>query len=95
MAKKQFPTITVNRLHEMLADLIREGHGKTPVCVSKSTFTHNCEEDGITILPVNGCVVKHILMDDGDGGTKYRKDGSECRQKTAILFGDSGTAETC
>lgn len=37
---------TLNQLKKRLDKLIGEGHGRRRVCVSKTTFRHNCEDDG-------------------------------------------------
>ncbi len=80
-------TMTVNRLHKLLTKLIREGHGRIPVSVSKETFSDNREVDGCTILSVNGVVVQYVPQADDDGGTKVNKDGTESHRKTAVIYG--------
>lgn len=82
--------MTLNQLHKRLTKLIAEGHGRKPVCVSKTTFTDNCEGDGVTILPVAGVGVRRINMGDGDGGMKINRDGTEHTRSTVILAGDAG-----
>lgn len=85
----KYRRMTVGRLHKILGKLIEQGNARTPICVNKRTFRDNCEEDGVVILPVEDVVVDHILIHDGDGGTKYRKDGTECRHVTAVIVGAS------
>jgi len=80
--------ITVNALHKRLGKLIKEGHGRKTVCVAKTSFSHNCEIDGCTILPVEGLGIEHIRIVDGDGGTALRKDGTERFRQTCLLVGD-------
>lgn len=88
MAKKK--TITVNQLHKMLGKLVENGHGRLPMCVDKSSFQHNCESDGVVILPVDQCEVEYVLQSDDDGGVKENQDGSESQRRTAVLRGDAG-----
>lgn len=83
--------ITVARLHKLLGKMIEDGHGRKPVCIAKQTFTHPCEDDGITILNVRG--VKDpmwIARSDDDGGTKWNKDGTESGTVCIVLVGDAG-----
>lgn len=82
--------MTVNRLHKLLGKLIDEGHGKKPVCVDKSTFTHNLEQDGCTVIELCGLGVFGIRQADGDGGTKVDAKGHECFRQTCVLVGPSG-----
>lgn len=83
--------MTVNQLHKRLTKLIAEGFARNPVCVSKTTFTHNCEGDGVTILPVTGVGIRRINIASDDGGTGYNKDGSERTKMTVILSGIAGS----
>lgn len=80
---------TVNQLHKQLTKLIEKGEGRTAIAVHKDTFSHNCEGDGVTILPICGLRVDLIHVADGDGGTAVNKDGSEKYRRTAVLFGDN------
>jgi len=82
--------MTLNQLYKRLGRLIGEGHGRQQVCIAKRTFEHNCEDDGVTILPVEGLGVDWINIADGDGGTGVNKDGSERMRETVILAGGSG-----
>lgn len=79
--------LTVNQLHKITTKLLAEGHGRKPVCVSKNSYSHNCEEDGITILPVEDVMLQAIYLDDGDGGTKVNADGREATRATVVLYG--------
>lgn len=82
--------MTLYQLHKRLGKLLAEGHGRKPVCVAKHTFTHNCEDDGVSILPVVGLGLKFINIADDDGGTGINKDGSERMRRTVILAGSDG-----
>jgi hypothetical protein len=84
---------TVNQLHKLLGQIIEQGDGRLPICVHKTTFQDNCEEDGAVILPVSGCRVEMVLQGDEDGGVKTTKQGRECYRRTAVLFGTSGDGE--
>lgn len=81
---------TVLKLHKALGKLIAEGHGRKPVLVDKPTFTDNCEDDGCVILELCGLGVKWVGISDGDGGTKWNKDGSEAGHTVLVLAGCSG-----
>ena len=82
---------TVDRLISTLVKLRDQGHGRKPVCVSKTTFIHNCENDGVTILEVAGVGLMLITNSDDDGGTKWNKDGTESRRFCVVLAGDGGS----
>lgn len=82
--------MTLNQLHKRLGKLIEEGFGRTPVCVSKDTFTDNREGDGVTILPVEGLGVRRINIANDDGGMGMNKDGTERTRMTVILSGACG-----
>ena len=73
----------VRRLHRLLSELIAEGHGHKKVMVSKSTFTHGLEGDGVTILPVNDVAVYSYPLYDDDGGDTERV------ETAVVMFGDS------
>lgn len=85
--KTKTKTLTVNQLHTMLGKLIEGGYGRLPVCVSKHTFTHPLERDGVTILNAYGLRVECLPMASDDGGGKYTKAGREVTQRTCVLFG--------
>lgn len=81
--------ITVSRLHKMLGAMIAAGHGRKPVCISKETFTHPCEEDGTTILNVIEVTgPEWIPQADDDGGAKWNKDGTQSGKVCVVLVGD-------
>lgn len=61
---------------------------RAKVCVSKSTFNHPCEVDGVTILDVEGLYLEWVPQSDGNGGTQTNKDGSEHGIKCVVLKGD-------
>ena len=44
----------------------------------------------MTILDLAGIGVKRVTNSDGDGGTKWNKDGTESSRLTVMLVGDSG-----
>lgn len=81
---------TVKALAKKLSDLVDSGHGRQIVCVDKSSFQHNCEEDGVVILEVAGVGIEWVPKSDADGGTKYRKDGTEAGAHLCVLAGDVG-----
>ncbi len=81
---------TVKALRDELNQLIYEGHGRKIVHISKTTFTHNLEDDGCTMLEVAGLGVRSIGILDGDGGTKYRADGTEASRTVLVLAGSDG-----
>jgi hypothetical protein len=82
---------TVNQLKKRLDKLVADGFGRLPVVVSKSTFTHNCEGDGVTILDVTGAGKVLITNADDDGGTKFNKDGTESSRMCFMLVGSAGS----
>jgi len=79
--------MTVAKLHKVLGEMIAQGHGRKPACVSKDTFTHNCESDGVTILDVCTAKVKWIPWCDDDGGQALNKDGTEHGKNVLVLGG--------
>lgn len=85
--------MTLNQLYRQIGKLLAEDKnlGRRKVLVAKETFTHNCEADGQTILPVDKLVLDSILVGDPDGGTMVNKDGSERYERAAILVGWSYT----
>jgi hypothetical protein len=86
----KYKTVTVNQLHRILGKLIEQGEGRLRVCVDKSTFTHNCESDGVLILPVDGCRIEATLIANEDGGSTD-ENGIEHYRRTIVLFGQRGT----
>lgn len=81
-------SMTVKALHNQLGKLIKDGHGRKPVCVNKTSFHHVLEEDGAVIFDIDdirGPIF--VYMTDDDGGTKFNKDGSESGRYTVILDG--------
>lgn len=81
--------MTVLQLYRRLEKLIIEGHARKPVCVDKASFHHNCESDGVTILPVEGVGIELVLQGDDDGGVTINKDGSESYRMTCLLVGNA------
>lgn len=85
---------TIGRLCKRLEQLVKEGHARKPVVIDKPSFTHNCESDGVTMLPIAGIGIVHVLQCDGDGGTKIKKDGSESHRQCLVLVGcDKGDSK--
>lgn len=82
--------MTIFQLHKRLGQLIAAGHKREQVCVSKDTFRHNCEGDGVTILPLGGIGIRTINIADDDGGIGYTKAGVERTKTVLILAGDAG-----
>lgn len=81
-------TFTVARLHKELGKLIKQGHGRKPVRINKSTFRNNLESDGVVIMDIE--IIEGpiwIPMSDDDGGTKWNRDGSESGMRVVILNG--------
>lgn len=93
MAKHK--TVTVNVLHKLLGKLIDAGDGRRQVCIDKTTFRDNREDDGVVILAVDGVRLEHVQPAGDDGGVRENKDGSEAApRRTAVLYGESGTSYT-
>ena len=84
------PGFTVNQLKKRLDKLADDGYGKCPVAVSKTTFRDPCEDDGCTILNVEGIGVVRVPQSDGDGCIKVNKDGSESSRLCVVLAGSAG-----
>jgi hypothetical protein len=82
---------TVNQLKKRIDQLVADGFGRLPVVVSKSTFEHNCEGDGVTILDVTGSGKVRIPNASDDGGTKWNKDGTESSRLCFMLVGSAGS----
>lgn len=80
---------TVNQLKKRLDKLITDGYGRIPIVVSKTTFQHNCEGDGVTVLDLAGMGIQRVTNSDGDGGTKWNKDGTESSRLCLMLVGDT------
>lgn len=81
-------SMTVQRLHKLLGQLIEQGHGRKPVCVDKESFSSPLENDGVSVFDletVDG--PRWIEMADDDGGTKWNKDGSVSGRTVVILKG--------
>jgi hypothetical protein len=85
--------MTVNQLHKKLSKMIADGSGKRYVSIDKSTFSHVCENDGVTILNAHDCRIARVHVGDEDGGAAENADGSERYTTVAILFG-SGDEKT-
>lgn len=80
-------TMTVARLHKLLGALVEDGQGRRPVCVSKTSFYHPLESDGVAILDVTDAKAETITMADDDGFAATNKDGSERMRKVFVLGG--------
>ena len=71
-------TMTVEKLHKMLGEIVKRGHGRKPVCINKETFSHPLEGDGAVILGVekiDGPIWIPTCGDDGGGSENA--DGTE------------------
>ena len=80
--------MNVQQLNKVLCTLITQGHGRKPVCVDKSSFTHPLEGDGAVILDLQTVLgPAFIVMTDDDGGTKTNKDGTESGRWTVLFKG--------
>jgi hypothetical protein len=83
-------SMTVAALYKRLGALIEAGHGRKPVAVNKTSFTHNCEDDGTVILDLQGVEGPiWIGTSDDDGGTKWNKDGTESGKQLVVLYGNN------
>lgn len=81
-------SMTVQRLHKLLGELIQQGHGRKPVCIDKLSFRHPLEDECVCIIVVaSASGPKGIPMADDDEGTACNADGTERGRKTVILFG--------
>jgi hypothetical protein len=83
-------TMTVNQLGKQINKQIAAGNGRLQVCIDKPSFRHNCEDDGVVILPLDGIRAQSVLLYDDDGGTKTNSRGEECYRRTAVLYGYGG-----
>ena len=81
--------ITINKLHKILGDAIEQGWGYRHVCISKKTFSHPLESDGVIILPVEEANVESFPVFDDDGFQKIRKDGAEVYRIALVLRGNN------
>ncbi len=77
----------VRKLHRILTRLIFEGHGHKPICPDKSTFTHNLEPDGCTVLDIEDVKFSWVPMIDDDGGFAVTESGTEKGRITVVLLG--------
>lgn len=80
--------ITVNKLNKLTSKLIREGHGRKVVHVNKNTFTHDLEQDGCIVLPVETVEINWIPTIDDNGRFKENQNGSESGKTLCVLRGD-------
>lgn len=80
-------TMTVSRLHKILGEMIKNGCGRRPVCIDKSSFYHPLERDGVLILDVTEANPDTIWIADDDGFKATNKDGSEKTKKVFVLGG--------
>jgi len=78
----------VRKLHRILTQLIEEGHGRKPICPDKSTFEHNLESDGCTVLHIDDVKINWIPLIDDDGGIAHTKTGIERGKVIVVLLGD-------
>jgi hypothetical protein len=84
----------VRTLHKQLGELIAKGYGHNDVVINKDTFRHPLEPDGCVLLPVIRAEAGYFRVLDGDGGTKYNKDGSERMRSGVILLGEHAPLES-
>jgi len=81
--------MTINKLHKELGKLIKQGHSRRAICISKSTFAHALESDGCTVLEVKGLdIVTYPIIDD-DGGFKELANGKEATKTDLVLYGNN------
>lgn len=80
--------MTIIKLNKILSELIKNGKGRTQVCVDKSTFSHPCESDGVTILQIEGAELQSHWIDDGDGCAALRRDGSQRNVTSFVIYGE-------
>lgn len=79
--------LTVGKLHKILTEMVADGQARRQVCVSKTTFYHPLESDGVTVLPVEGVKLDTIELTDADGFADTRKDGRIKIRKVCLLYG--------
>ena len=79
--------MTIKKLYGELSKLIAAGYGRSLVVVSKTTFNHPCESDGVTMLPVESVKIELVNITDGDGGIRTTKTGKEIKKKELVLYG--------
>lgn len=82
------------KFYKELGALLAEGNKRLKVCIDKSTFRHNCEGDGVTILDVESMELRWVPLSDDDGGTATRKNGSERGSSCVVLYGSLHTPLT-
>ena len=83
-------TMTVAKLHRLLGEIVKRGHGRKPVCINKETFLDNRESEGCVILGVDTIEGPVFVPNcDDDGGFKENADGSESGRMTVVLKGGS------
>lgn len=85
--------MTINKLHKLLGQLIEQGYGRSKACIDKSSFTHPLEDDGAVILDIHEAESRWVPLMDDDGGTAYRKDGTERGFQTVTLYGNDRQPE--
>lgn len=74
-------------LKKIVDAAVLAGHGHKTVYVSKTSFRSPCEDDGLTILPVEAGKVRTCPIFDGDGWQKFRKNGEEAVLNIFVLTG--------
>lgn len=82
--------MTIGKLHKILSEMVKKGHSRKRVCVSKETFTHPLEWEGVTTLDVVNCRLDWVLLANDDGGIAQRRDGTERRFAALVLTGNKG-----
>lgn len=79
-------SITINRLHRLLGELVADGHGRQSVCIDKPSFQHNLESDGCVILEVCTAKIHTYPRINDDGGIAFNSRGEE-RTITGLVLG--------
>lgn len=84
----------VSKLYKELGAILADGPRNVRVCIDKSSFHHNCETDGVTILDIESIEVKWVPLFDDDGGTAVNSRGVERGFSCVVLYGGLHTPLT-
>lgn len=77
--------MTVNKLHKILGELIRKGHGRKKVAVDKPSFWDGNET--FTICDVNSIEPIFVGLSDGDGFQEFDSRGGDRGSIHVVLSG--------
>jgi hypothetical protein len=82
------------KLYKELGAILADGPRNVRVCIDKSTFHHNCESDGVTVLDVESIEVRWVPLSDDDGGIAVNSQGVERGYSCVVLYGNLHTPLT-